>query len=124
MKININKARKFLLRKREKQKKELQSKLKQHISTLKKSIKHITKKFTNIKEIYLFGSITNPRFFNNHSDIDIAVSGLSGIEDIKLSIELEKLLGTEYVDVINLDNVDDKIKKQIRKGELLYARNK
>lgn len=63
-------------------------------------------------EVYLFGSITNPERFSEHSDIDIAVKGIS--EDRRLDIEgkLEDLLeGFEY-DILFLEEEKD-IRKEI-----------
>jgi predicted nucleotidyltransferase len=64
-------------------------------------------------EVYLFGSITNPDAFTEHSDIDIAVKGIS--EDKHLTVEgrLAEFLGNYEYDIIFLEE-EENIRKEIR----------
>lgn len=55
-----------------------------------------------VSAVYLCGSLLRPGAFDERSDIDIAVAGLSQ-ESRRVAAELEELLGRE-VDLIELEN--------------------
>src|SRR3989304_4311449 len=64
------------------------------------------------REVYLFGSITDPQKFTEHSDIDIAVKGIPVERQLDLEGRLEDILsGFEY-DIIFLDV--DGVREEIR----------
>ncbi|MEW6608084.1 MAG: nucleotidyltransferase domain-containing protein [bacterium] len=64
------------------------------------------------KKVYFFGSIINPDAFTEHSDIDIAVEGISEEKRVRVETDLSELLnGLEY-DLIFLEDKDE-IKKEI-----------
>lgn len=64
-------------------------------------------------EIYLFGSITNPERFTEHSDIDIAVRGISEDKHLEVEGKLEDILGELEYDILFLE--EDGIRKEILK---------
>jgi len=61
--------------------------------------------------VYLFGSITNPEEFTEHSDIDIAVRGISANRRLEVEGKLEDLLGNFEYDILFLE--EDGIRKEI-----------
>ena len=72
-------------------------------------------------EVYLFGSITNKERFTEHSDIDIAVKGIS--EDKQLDIEgklSDILQGIEYDLVFWEENIRIEIRQRIEKEAILW----
>lgn len=56
----------------------------------------------DVSSVYLCGSLLRPDAFDDRSDIDVAVSGLSE-EGRRVAAELEELIGRE-VDLIELEN--------------------
>ena len=61
--------------------------------------------------VYLFGSITNPEEFTEHSDIDIAVRGISANRRLEVEGKLEDLLDNFEYDILFLE--EDGIRKEI-----------
>ena len=61
--------------------------------------------------VYLFGSITNPAGFTEHSDIDIAVRGISANRRLEEEGKLEDLLDNFEYDILFLE--EDGIRKEI-----------
>lgn len=69
-------------------------------------------------EIYIFGSIANGKF-NENSDIDIAVKGLSDEKFFRVLGELRKELEND-IDLIDLDDEKNRFVQFILKqGELI-----
>lgn len=56
-----------------------------------------------VKKVYLFGSILAENQFNKWSDIDIAVEGMPSFDYFKIFGELEDLLDTENIDLVELE---------------------
>jgi predicted nucleotidyltransferase len=52
---------------------------------------------------YLFGSLLQPGAFGVRSDVDVAVEGVPALEYFALLGDLEERLGTERVDLIELE---------------------
>ena len=70
------------------------------------------------KEVYVFGSIANGKF-NENSDIDIAIKGISEEEFYKVASVLMFELENE-IDLIDLDDKEDRFSQMILKtGGLL-----
>ena len=72
------------------------------LSTLAK-IKKVLKKFfltQKYPKAYIFGSLTTPGKFRDHSDIDIAIEGV-GLEILSLYSQLEHLLKTR-IDILDI----------------------
>jgi len=61
--------------------------------------------------VYLFGSITNPAGFTEHSDIDIAVKGIPANRRLEVEGKLEDLLDNFEYDILFLE--EDGIRKEI-----------
>jgi len=74
-------------------------------------------------EVYLFGSITDPETFTEHSDIDIAVRGIS--EENRLAIEgkLAEFFGDIEYDVLFLEEegIREEIREKIRRKAILWS---
>ena len=57
----------------------------------------------NIEKVYLTGSIIRENYFAEYSDLDIAVVGLNPKEYFRVFGDLEELLGTENIDLIEME---------------------
>jgi len=60
-------------------------------------------KTVDVKEVYITGSILIPHKFTSHSDIDIAVKGLSATDYFSVISRLEEIL-LITVEIIELEN--------------------
>lgn len=86
--------------------------------SLEKAIEYL--KSIGCTEIILFGSLSNETF-NEFSDIDLAISGISPRPYFKALAVLPSIIG-KRLDLILLDHVSDDFKKKIRKeGQIIYA---
>ncbi len=59
--------------------------------------------YKNVEEVYLIDSLTKPHQFNQFSDIDIAVKGLPSKDYFSVFGDLEELLNTENIDLIEME---------------------
>ncbi|MHA1649083.1 MAG: nucleotidyltransferase family protein [Candidatus Helarchaeota archaeon] len=83
-----------------------------------KGIKYL--KLIGCKEIILFGSLIDGTF-DEHSDIDLAVSGIIPRNYFKAVVTLPSVIGHK-VDLVALDYVSKDFEKKIRKeGRTLFA---
>ena len=74
-----------------------------------------------VKRIYLFGSRANGEF-NQRSDFDIAVEGDCDIKRVLKEIES---INTLYkIDVIKLEDVNERLKERIKASKVIYSSNK
>lgn len=73
-------------------------------------------------EVYFFGSITNPERFTEHSDIDIAVRGISKDKHLEIEGKLEDILGDFEYDILFLeeDGIREEILKRIKEEAVLW----
>ncbi len=75
------------------------------------------------EDVYVFGSVVKPSEFNEHSDVDIAVQGIS--EDKKSSAQsgLEEIFGEIPFDLIFLeDALRPEIRERIRREGMRWKR--
>ncbi|MHA1378612.1 MAG: nucleotidyltransferase family protein [Candidatus Helarchaeota archaeon] len=73
------------------------------------------------KEIIIFGSIAT-KSYDESSDIDIAIKGISPRVYFKAIAELPSLIGNK-VDLVLLDYISKEFEHRIRsEGELVYAK--
>lgn len=98
--------------------------MEEKLNNLPKTYKEDIKKATQIlkehgaKEVYIFGSIANGKF-NENSDIDIAVKGLSDKKFYKVASILMFELENEF-DLIDLDDKENRFSQMLLKvGGLL-----
>jgi len=56
----------------------------------------------NVKNVYLTGSLLEPNCFSRYSDIDIAIEGFNKNDFFSIYGDLEELLETENIDLIDL----------------------
>ncbi|MHB8917113.1 MAG: nucleotidyltransferase family protein [Desulfocucumaceae bacterium] len=69
--------------------------------------------------VTLFGSLLREDLFMEHSDIDIAVSGLSGeVSFWKLYSEVMDILAPFDFDLVELEKIDPEVRNYILKGGL------
>lgn len=67
--------------------------------------------------VILFGSLIREDRFAEHSDIDIAVSGLSDrVNFWKLYSEVVDILAPFDFDLVDLENIEQEVRDYIRKG--------
>ena len=55
------------------------------------------------KEVYLFGSIKDPKKFTEHSDIDLAVKGIPEEKHLEVEGKLEDIFGSLEYDIVFLE---------------------
>ncbi len=98
----------------------MDEKLKNLPNSFKDDIKKATKilKENGAKEVFIFGSIANGKF-NENSDIDIAVKGISEKDFYKIAGILMFELENEF-DLIDLDDKENRFSQMLlRIGGLL-----
>ena len=76
----------------------------------------------NVKKIILIGSCSTEDAFHFHSDIDLCVEGLYGSLYFQALGELTIEAGEFDVDLIPVEDATERMKKYIKKGEILYER--
>jgi len=122
MNFNYGAARKFLQRKEEKRKKELDSLFEQAWKDFKAIIEMIIKKYEPQK-IYQWGSLLERNHFSKISDIDIAVVGdFSPQEFFSMFGEADEM--TDFpLDLVELDKIEPIYAESIRQnGKLVYEK--
>jgi len=73
------------------------------------------------EEVYVFGSVLKPAEFNEHSDVDIAVKGITGSNKLSIESRLEELFVDIPFDIVFLeDAVRPEITARILKEGLLW----
>ena len=71
-----------------------------------KEAKYLLKEYFQnmpVTRVYLTGSIIQKNRFFRHSDIDIAVEGLDGKEYFRVFGDVEEILQTEHIDLIEIE---------------------
>ena len=63
-------------------------------------------------EVHLFGSITHPERFTEHSDIDLAVKGIPEEKRLEVEGKLEDIFNDMKYDILFLEEAKD-IRKEI-----------
>lgn len=85
---------------------------------LDKGIEYLKSK--GCREIIIFGSFVDGSF-NEHSDIDIAVSGISPIEFFRAVVEVPDIVG-HRVDLVFLGHIPKELESIIRsEGDAVFA---
>lgn len=64
------------------------------------------------KEVYLFGSLTNPERFTENSDIDFYVKGIDKEKHLEIEGKLKDLIRTAEFDIL-FDEEKEEIRKEI-----------
>lgn len=73
-----------------------------------------------INKVYIFGSVTRPKKFNQNSDIDLAVEEINAQDYFLVISLLSAYLGRE-VDLIKLENCH--FAERIRQTGILWTKN-
>jgi predicted nucleotidyltransferase len=84
-------------------------------------LKEILIKEFHVKKIVLFGSILKKRCFEDDSDIDIAVEGLSK-KDYFSALARLMMESPFEIDLKPIEDVSDLFKQRIAKGKVLYEK--
>jgi predicted nucleotidyltransferase len=74
----------------------------EQFTAVKKLLKEYFAK-KSVEKVYLIGSLTKPDQYNKYSDIDIAIKGMNPQEYLQIFGELEELLNTENIDLIEIE---------------------
>lgn len=120
--VNVEAIKKRLEAKYALRKTLLSKKRKDIIVLLENRLVEIMDQFPSVEFIFIFGSIANQIFFNELSDIDIAVKGLDNRDELKFSIYLENILRTEKIDLIMMEYADKDLIENIKNGILVYEK--
>jgi len=77
------------------------------------------------KEVYIFGSITDPDKFTEFSDIDLAISGIDDEKQFIIESELADILKDFEYDLLFLEekNIRPEIIEKIKKEAILWKRS-
>lgn len=76
--------------------------------------------YPHITQIYLFGSVTQPRQFRHHSDIDIAVAGTDAATYFALWRDLERACPNRFIDLREINQPSHFTDIVRQTGELVY----
>jgi len=68
----------------------------------------------NIRKIILFGSLAHKSWFNEDSDVDLAVEGLSSIEYWEAWREIEDIITDRNIDFVDMSDISEPIKNIIK----------
>lgn len=108
-----------LLRKR---RKELRSKRYEAVlEEIKKAVDFLYRE--GAKEVYLFGSITNPERFTENSDIDFYVKGIDRDRHLEIEGKLEDLIRSVEFDILfeeEKEEIRKEIYERIKKEAILW----
>lgn len=108
------------LRKREEQEKILLKERYKKALQLAKEVSKILYEKYRAEKVYLVGSLKDEELFTKWSDIDLAVSGIPPHLYFKAIAEILYLSKEFKIDIIDLDNCEERIKeKLISEGILL-----
>ncbi|PSB21361.1 hypothetical protein C7B61_02265 [filamentous cyanobacterium CCP1] len=84
------------------------------------AIFQVVSQYPNVTQVYLFGSLTRPGHFHNHSDIDIAVVGTDAATYFALWRDLEAACPNWSIDLREM-NQSSHFTDTVRQfGELVY----
>lgn len=72
------------------------------------------------KEVYVFGSLPSGDF-KQHSDIDLAVSGLPREHFYKVESKIEEILGGMHFDLVYMETAPTYLTERIREMGTRYA---
>ncbi|MBI5026242.1 MAG: nucleotidyltransferase domain-containing protein [Nitrospirae bacterium] len=73
--------------------------------------------------VYVFGSVLRPLEFNEHSDVDIAIKGISEDKRSSVTVRLEEIFKGMPFDVVFLeDDLRPEIREKIKKEGILWSR--
>ncbi|MDI6793263.1 MAG: nucleotidyltransferase domain-containing protein [bacterium] len=88
---------------------------------VKKLLRILVDKY-QVKKVVLIGSCLEDDRFHSHSDIDLCTEGLSGTQYFQAVGEL--LIESEEfdVDLIPIEDSNERMKEYIKKGKVLYER--
>lgn len=75
-----------------------------------------------VKKVILIGSCLEYEKFHSHSDIDLCIECLSGIQYFQAVGELLIESDEFDVDLIPIEDSNDRMKEYIKKGKILYER--
>jgi len=80
---------------------------------ISQAAKKLKKKY-NIRKIILFGSLAHKAWFNENSDVDLAVEGLSSNNYWQAWREVEDIITDRKIDFVDMSEIADPIKNIIQ----------
>ncbi|MBD3315067.1 MAG: nucleotidyltransferase domain-containing protein [Chitinivibrionales bacterium] len=115
-------AAKSLHKRIEKRKHSRQERYRKALADADSIIQMISRNY-NPKRIYQWGSLLNPEQFDENSDIDIAVEGITGPDQF-FSMRAEASTMTDIpLDLVEMEHIDDLARESIRTyGKVVYER--
>ncbi len=84
-----------------------------------KQIANLLYKEYNASKVFLFGSVTNPEFFNEFSDIDIAVIGIPDNRFYAAVAAVSEISYEFKIDVVDLHDCNENLREFIYKEGIL-----
>lgn len=123
MAIDIDKAKQRLQRRSEERyqrRESLRTHLLHRVVTL---VPQYLETFPEVSKIILFGSIVRPGYFNEISDVDIALESLPNASYWQALIWWCNQLEFEHVDLVQVEMARPSVLKYIEKGTVIYEKD-
>ena len=86
------------------------------------AIQMVLPRYSAVKRVYLFGSVTCAGAFHPNSDIDVAVEGVTTSDYFPLWRELEEAVSDWMIDLRDLKEPSYFSQRVRQQGELVYER--
>ncbi len=123
MSVDIEETKRFLNRRREKEAKELESRLEKAREDFSAIVAMIIRKYHPAR-IYQWGSLLTGKHFSKISDIDIGVEGIKSAEQFfRLYGDADEMTKLS-VDIVELDKIEPEFRDQIiAGGKIIYEQS-
>lgn len=90
---------------------------------ISQTIREILPLHPDVRQVYLFGSVTLEGQFGDHSDIDVAVEGTNAEQYFDLWRDLEKAAPDWFIDLREINEPSHFVDRVRKTGELIYERS-
>jgi predicted nucleotidyltransferase len=123
MAVDIEDAKRYLNRRREKEAKELRSRMEKAREDFSAITAMIIRKYQP-KRIYQWGSLLTGNHFSEISDIDIGVEGIKSAEEFfSLYGDADEMTNFP-VDIVEIDKIEPEFRDQIiTSGKIIYEQS-
>ncbi|RKX79651.1 MAG: nucleotidyltransferase domain-containing protein [Spirochaetes bacterium] len=120
--VDISKVKSFLAEKEKKRERQLKERLKKAHADFLSIVRMIIDKY-NPRKIYQWGSLIHSEHFSELSDIDIALEGISSVEQL-FQLYGDAMKMTDFpLDIVEIEKLEPEFRKIIiEHGKLIYER--
>ncbi len=120
--MDILKTKKYLTQRYQRRKEALEKQRITLLNKLETKINHFVQEFPTVERVIIFGSLIKPGYFNEFSDVDIAVENLPNSKYWQAFGWFENLLDMENIDLVRIEEARPSILKYIKQGKIIYDR--